>query len=86
MGAVGRGQRGALLALEIIVQDEFAVVLGKDQVDAGSLEIPVEQKLRVGNDDRVRGRVRGQMIDVDDTRGECAPGPSEESVASNLPT
>ena len=43
MGAVGRGQRGALLALEVVVQDQFAVVVGQDQVDAGPLEICVEQ-------------------------------------------
>ena len=65
VGAVGGSERGVLLALEIVVQDEFAVVLGKDQVDAGSREIAVEQKLRVGNQDRIRGGVRGQMIDVD---------------------
>ncbi len=61
----GEASGGALLALEIIVQDEFAVVLGKDQVDAGALEIGVEQKMRVGDEDRIRGRVRGQMIDVE---------------------
>jgi len=33
------------------VQHQFAVVPGQDQVDAGSLEISVEQQLRVGNDD-----------------------------------
>ena len=43
MGAVGRRQRGALLALEIILQHQFAIVLGKDEVDAGSLEVAVEQ-------------------------------------------
>ena len=54
MGAIGRRQRGALLALEVILQDQFLVVLGKDQVDAGPLEIAVEQQMRVRNDDRVR--------------------------------
>ncbi len=33
--AVGRRQRGALLALEVVVQDQFVVVVGKHQVDAG---------------------------------------------------
>ncbi|MEA2862546.1 MAG: hypothetical protein QOC84_502, partial [Bradyrhizobium sp.] len=31
---------------------------GKDQVDAGSLEIAVEEQLRVGDDDRTGRRVR----------------------------
>ena len=67
MGAIGRRQRGALLALEVIVQDQFVVVLGKDQVDAGPLEVAVEQQMRVGNDDRIRRRmrrVRGNRLDV----------------------
>src|SRR6266404_2644030 len=51
MGTIGRRQRGALLALEVILQHQFAVVPGQDQVDAGSLEISVEQQFRVGNDD-----------------------------------
>ena len=66
MGAIGRRQRGALLALEVILQDQFAVVPGQDQVDAGSLEISVEQQLRVGDDNGASG---GPMcrhrIDVD---------------------
>jgi len=51
MGTIGRRQRGALLALEVVLQHQFAVVPGQDQVDAGSLEISVEQQFRVGNDD-----------------------------------
>ena len=57
--AIGRRQRRALLALEVILQDQFVVVPGKDQVDAGPLEVAVEQQLRVRDDDRVRRRVRG---------------------------
>ena len=57
MRAVGRGDRRALLALEVIVQDEFVVVPGQDQVDAGALEIAIEQELRIGNDDRIRRRM-----------------------------
>ena len=64
MGAIGRRQRGALLALEVIVQDQFVVVLGKDQVDAGPLEVAVEQQMRVRDDDGVRRRVRGYRIDM----------------------
>ena len=58
MGAVGRRQRSALLALEVIRHDQFVVVLGKDQVKAGSLEISVEQQLRIGDDNRIRRSVR----------------------------
>src|SRR5947209_19707596 len=58
MGAVGRRQRSALLALEVIRQEQFVVILGKDQVNAGSLEIAVEQQMRSGDDDRIRGGVR----------------------------
>jgi len=62
MRAVGRGQRGALLALEIIVEHDFAVIAGQDQVDAGPLEVRVEQEMRVGNDDRIRWRMGRRMI------------------------
>ncbi|HEX3116702.1 MAG TPA: hypothetical protein VHQ48_14585 [Bradyrhizobium sp.] len=41
--AIGRRQRGALLALEVILQNQFVAVPGKHQVDAGPLEIAVEQ-------------------------------------------
>jgi hypothetical protein len=54
MRAIRRGQRRALLALEVIVKHEFGVVLGQDQVDAGPFEVRVEKQMRVGNDDRVR--------------------------------
>ena len=57
MRAVGRGQRLVLLALEVVMQDELAVVAGQDQVDARALEIGVEQEMRVGNDDRIRRRM-----------------------------
>jgi hypothetical protein len=61
MGAVGRRQRGALLALEVIGHDQFVVVLGKDQVNAGSLEVSIEKQLRIGNDNRIRGSVGGVL-------------------------
>src|SRR5262249_30724705 len=32
--AIGRGQRGVLGALKVVMQDELVVVPGKDQVDA----------------------------------------------------
>ena len=65
--AIGRRQRRALLALEVIVQDQFVVVVGKDEIDAFTLEIAVEQQLRVRNDDRVGRRMRrvlGHRLDV----------------------
>ena len=34
------------------------VVFGKDQIDAGPPEVTVEKQLRVGDDDRIRRRVR----------------------------
>jgi hypothetical protein len=37
------------------------MILGQNQVDAGSLEVSVEQQLRVGNDDRIRRRVRRML-------------------------
>src|SRR5207248_11430961 len=58
MSPIGRCQRRALLALEVIVEDQLALVLGQDQVDARPLEVRVEKQLRVGNDDRVCGNLR----------------------------
>ena len=40
------------------MQDDFAVVPGEDQVNAGSLEVAVEQQMRVGNNDSVLGHAR----------------------------
>ena len=65
MGAIGRGQRRALLALEIVVQHQLAVVLGEDEVDARALEVAGEQQMRVGNDDRVRRRMCRNAVDMD---------------------
>ena len=58
VSAIGGCQRRALLALEVIVKDQFAVVVGQDQVDARPLEVRIEKQVRVGNDDRVRGNLR----------------------------
>ena len=87
MGAVGRGQRRALLALEVIMQDQFLIVLGKDQIDAGPLEISVEKQMRVRDDDRVRRSVGGvNRLDMDVAGSfECRPEPSAGTSASNLP-
>ena len=62
MGAIGRRQRDALFTLEVILHDPFVVVPGEDQVDAGPLEVAVEQQIRVRDDDGARRRVRGYRI------------------------
>jgi hypothetical protein len=64
VSAIGRGQRRALLALEVIVQDQLLVVVGQDQVDARPLEVSAEQQLGVGDDNRIRGSMRGRAIDM----------------------
>jgi len=63
MRAVGRRERGPLLALEIVGQDHVAAVDRQDQVNTGSLEIGIEQKMRVRNDDGSRGRVSRRSIE-----------------------
>ena len=68
MGAVGRGDRGALLAPELIVNDEFVAVMGQDEVDAGPLELAMEQEIGIGNNERAVRRVSmprdGKRIDM----------------------
>jgi hypothetical protein len=80
MGAVGRGQRRALLALEVIMQDQFLMVPGKDQIDAGPLEISIKKQLRVRDDDCIRGNMRSvNRLDVD-----VAIGIQPRSVSGKL--
>ncbi len=66
--AVGRGDRRALVAPEIIVNDEIVPIMGQHEVEAGALEIAVEDQVRVGNDERairhVTVRLGGKGIDV----------------------
>ncbi len=40
--AIGRGQRGVLFTPEIVPQDQFAAILGEDQVDAVPLVVASE--------------------------------------------
>jgi hypothetical protein len=54
----------AVLALEVIVHDQFAVGVGKDQVDAGALEVGAEQQMRVRNDNGIGRRMRRRMLDM----------------------
>ncbi len=65
MRAVRRGQRRALLAAEIVVDGEMLIVPGQDEVGARPREVGMEQKLRVGNDQRVRRCMDLRGIDVD---------------------
>jgi hypothetical protein len=48
------------------VQDQFVVALGQDQVNAGALEVGVEQEMRIGNDDRIRRRMDMARIQLDE--------------------
>ena len=43
VGAIRRCQRGALFAFEVILQNQFVVVLGQNKVDAGPFEVALEQ-------------------------------------------
>ena len=45
VGTIGRRKRSALLASEVILQDQFVVVLGNNQVDAGSPKISVKRQI-----------------------------------------
>ena len=45
VGTIGRRKRSALLASEVILQDRFVVVLGNNQVDAGSPKISVKRQI-----------------------------------------
>ena len=65
MGAIGRGQSGALLAPEVLMQDDLAVAAAKDQVDARPLEIAVEQQMGIRNNDGVGRRMCRNLVDMD---------------------
>ena len=58
MSTVWRRQGRALIALEVIVQNEFSIGAGENKIDAGSLKVAVEEQLGVGDDNRV-GRSLG---------------------------
>ncbi len=75
MGAIGGRQGSPLLALEVVLQDQFVIVLGKDQVKAGPLEISVEKQLDVRDDNGVRRGMPGRRrkgLDVDVGMGKRA--------------
>ena len=48
-----------LIALEVIVQNQFSIGPRKDKIDPGSLEIPVEEQLSVADDNRTGRRLGG---------------------------
>ena len=59
MGAIGRCQRRMLLALEVVMQHEFAAVAGENEIDTCALELTAKQQLSVRNNDRIRRNVGG---------------------------
>ena len=73
VGAIRRSQRGAFLALEVVMQDEFAVVAGEDQVDPRPLEVAVEQQMGIGNNYGVGRRLRRNPADLEVAGGERWP-------------
>ena len=65
VGAIRRGQRGAFLALEVLGQHDLAVTAGEDQVDAGALEVAVEQQMSIRNNYGVRRRMCRNLVDME---------------------
>src|SRR5205814_992235 len=65
VSAVGRGQRGPLLALEVVMQHQFAVIASEDEVDARPFEIAGEQQMRIGNNDGTGRCMRRNAVDMD---------------------
>ena len=66
--AVGRGDRRALVAPEIIVNDEIVPIMGQHEIETGALEIAVKDQVRVGNHECAIGHVavclRSKGIDM----------------------
>src|SRR6202035_121985 len=59
VSAIGRCQRRALLALEVVMKNNLPVFAGKNEIDAGSFELSTEKQMGIGNDDRIRGNMGG---------------------------
>jgi len=49
-----RRQRCTLLAFEVIVQNQFVVAIGQNQIDARPLVVAAEQQTDIGNNDGIR--------------------------------
>ena len=69
VGTIGGSQRRPLLALEVVMQDELAVVAGENQVDARSLEVAVEQQVGIRNGNGVGRRMRRNAADLEVSKG-----------------
>ncbi|MBA7701162.1 hypothetical protein ES703_109894 [subsurface metagenome] len=63
-GAVGRGKRRVLVALEVILKPQLLVALADDEVAAAALEVAGEEELRVLDDDRIGRRLGGHRLDM----------------------
>ena len=61
-GAIRRGQRGPVLATEVIAHHVFVTVLRQHQIQTGSLVVAAEQQLGVRNDNRVGPVVSGEAL------------------------
>ena len=48
-----------LLALEVIMQNEFAAVAGENEINTCALELTAKQQLSVGNNNGIRRNVGG---------------------------
>lgn len=66
MRTVGRSQRRSLLALEIVVQDNFTAVAGNNEVDARALIVAGKEQMRIRNYNSVGGRMAryGATLDM----------------------
>ena len=65
VSAIWGSQRGAFLALEVLMQDEFAVAVGEDEVDARPLEVAVEQQIGIRNNYGVGRRMCRNLVDME---------------------
>ena len=85
--AIGRRQRRALLALEVIVQDQFVVVMGKDRSTPARLKSPLNSSCASGTMIASAGACVACLVIVSTWACPwgCRPGPSAENVASNFP-
>ena len=65
MGAIGRGQSGPLLTLEVVLQNQLTVGIRQNEIDARALEIAGEKQMCVRNDNGAGRCMRGNTIDMD---------------------
>jgi hypothetical protein len=62
------------------MKNKLAAVVGKNEIDAGSLELSAEKHVRIGNDDRIRRNMSG----VNRLGVEMAARMQTQSVGGNL--